>query len=149
MACHRRMDAHIKDLKSKKDHNWKRKLVESFETTLSDPKVSSNVEKYVVPDSDPVEALRGQLGLKTVMACDIFVIGVFRSRMMLELPTYLEQERWALLPPSALLPPCDHPPLLISAPCYPPPALPPLPCYPPPLSHPPPSSPPHTHCWFL
>ena len=87
------MDAHIKELKSKNDHNWKRLLVESFETTLSDPKVSSNVQTYVVPDSDPAEALRGQLGLETVMASDIFVIGVFRSRMMLELPTYLEQER--------------------------------------------------------
>ena len=89
------MDAHIKDLKSRKDPNWKRLLVDSFETTLSDPKVSSNVQKYVIPDSDPVEALRGQQGLKTVMASDIFVIGVFRSRTMFELPTYLEHERWA------------------------------------------------------
>lgn len=56
--CCRRMDAHIKELKHKKDPNWKRLLVESFETTLSDPKVSSNVEIYVVPDSDPVESLR-------------------------------------------------------------------------------------------
>ena len=93
------MDAHIKELKYKKDHNWKRLVVESFETTLSDPKVSSNVQTYVVPDSDPNEALRGQLGLETVMASDIFVIGVFRSRMMLELPTYLEQERSTPLPP--------------------------------------------------
>ncbi|KAL3145359.1 hypothetical protein ABBQ38_001613 [Trebouxia sp. C0009 RCD-2024] len=88
-----RMDAHIRDLKSRKDPNWKRLLVDSFETTLSDPKVSSNVQKYVVPDSDPVEALRGQQGLKTVMASEIFVIGVFRSRTMFELPTYLEHER--------------------------------------------------------
>ena len=107
------MDAHIKELKFKKDHNWKRLLVESFETTLSDPKVSSNVERYVVPDSDPVEALRGQLGLKTVMASDIFVIGVFRSRTMLELPTYLEQERSAMSTPSPPPPPrpsCQYPP---------------------------------------
>lgn len=97
------MDAHIKELKYKKDHNWKRLVVESFETTLSDPKVSSNVQKYVVPDSDPNKALRGQLGLETVMASDIFVIGVFRSRMMLELPTYLEQERSTPLPPLPLL----------------------------------------------
>ena len=107
------MDAHIKELKSKKDHNWKRLLVESFETTLSDPKVSSNVETYVVPDSDPVEALRGQLGLKTVMASDIFVIGVFRSRTMLDLPTYLEQERSAMPPISPHpTPPPPTPPLL-------------------------------------
>lgn len=92
------MDAHIKDLKSKKDPNWKRLLVESFEMTLSDPKVSSNVQKYIIPDTDPVEALRGQQGLKTVMASDMFVIGVFRSRTMFELPTYLEQERWVAGP---------------------------------------------------
>ena len=89
------MDAHIKDLKAKNNPEWKRQLVLSFETTLSDPKVSSNVQQYIVPDSDPTETLRGQLGLKTVMASDIFVIGVYRSRMMLELPTYVEEERQA------------------------------------------------------
>ena len=93
VACCSRMDAHIKDLKAKRIPEWKRQLVLSFETTLSDPKVSSNVQRYTVPDTDPVESLRGQLGLKTAMASDIFVIGVYRSRMMLELPTYVEQER--------------------------------------------------------
>ncbi|KAL0024778.1 hypothetical protein WJX79_006125 [Trebouxia sp. C0005] len=87
------MDHHIKDLKRRQDHNWKRHLVESFETSLRDPPVSRNVEKYTVPNTDPIEALRGQLGLRTVDASDIFVVGVYRSRTMLELPTYTEQER--------------------------------------------------------
>ena len=87
------MDAHIKQLKAKKDSNWKRHLVLSFETTLSDPKVSSYVQQYTVPESDPVEALRGQRGLMTAMASDVFVIGIYRSRTMLEFPTYVEQER--------------------------------------------------------
>jgi hypothetical protein len=87
------MDPHIKDLKRRQDHNWKRHLVDSFETSLRDPPVSCNVEKYTVPDTDPIEALRGQLGLRTVGASDVFVVGVYRSRTMLELPTYTEQER--------------------------------------------------------
>ena len=51
------------------------------------------MEKYTVPETDPIEALRGQLGLRTVGASDVFVVGVYRSRTMLELPTYTEQER--------------------------------------------------------
>ena len=89
----RHMDPHIKDLKRRQDHNWKRHLVDSFETSLKDPPVSRNVEKYTVPETDPIEALRGQLGLRTVGASDVFVVGVYRSRTMLELPTYTEQER--------------------------------------------------------
>ena len=89
----RHMDPHIKDLKRRQDHNWKRHLVDSFETSLRDPPVSRNVEKYTVPETDPIEALRGQLGLRTVGASDVFVVGVYRSRTMLELPTYTEQER--------------------------------------------------------
>ena len=92
-AFSRHMDPHIKDLKRRQDHNWKRHLVDSFETSLKDPPVSRNVEKYTVPDTDPIEALRGQLGLRTVGASDVFVVGVYRSRTMLELPTYTEQER--------------------------------------------------------
>lgn len=87
------MDPHIKDLKRRQDHKWKRHLVDSFETSLKDPPVSRNVEKYTVPETDPIEALRGQLGLRTVGASDVFVVGVYRSRTMLELPTYTEQER--------------------------------------------------------
>lgn len=34
--------------------------------------------------------------MKTVAKSDMFVIGVFRSRVMLELPTFLEQERLAM-----------------------------------------------------
>lgn len=90
---YRHMDKHIKDMKYRKDQNWKRHLVESFETSLHDPPVSSNVEKYTVPDTDPTEALRGQLGLRTVSDSEIFVVGVYRSRTMLELPTYTEHER--------------------------------------------------------
>ena len=88
------MDSHITDLKRKQNPDWKRHLVESFEVGLKDPPVSSNVKKYTVPDTDPIEALRGQLGLRTVEDSDIFVIGVYRSRTMLELPTYTEQERY-------------------------------------------------------
>ncbi|DBA86659.1 TPA: hypothetical protein ACH3X1_005123 [Trebouxia sp. C0004] len=87
------MDPHIRDLKRRQDHNWKRVLVDSFGTSLRDPPVSCNVEKYTVPHTDPIQALRGQLGLRTVGASDVFVVGVYRCRTMLELPTYTEQER--------------------------------------------------------
>lgn len=88
------MNPIIKGLKHCQDHNWKRLLVESFETSMRDPAVSDNVETYTVSDSDPIADLRGQLGLKTVRDSDIFVVGVYRSRTMSELPTYTEQERY-------------------------------------------------------
>ena len=88
------MGPHIKDSKQRGGHSWKRDLVDAFETSLRDPPVSSNVEKYTVPESDPIEALRGELGLRTVKDSDVFVVGVYRSRTMLELPTYTEQERY-------------------------------------------------------
>lgn len=73
--------------------SWRLLLVNSFESSLADPAVSSKVEKYTVPHTDPCAALRGELGLRTTQASKMFAVGVYRSRTMAELPTYMEYER--------------------------------------------------------
>lgn len=87
------MDEATKQLKAAGNPQWKRLLVESFETSMADPGVSSKVQRYIVPQTDHCVALRGQMGLKTTQDCDLFAVGVYRSRTMSELPTYLEIER--------------------------------------------------------
>lgn len=83
-------------LKKSGNPMWRLCLVESFETSMKDPPVSSKVQKYTVPPDDPRKALRGQLGLNVTEDSDIFVIGIYRSRTMSELPTFLEHERLVL-----------------------------------------------------
>ena len=85
-------------LKKSGNPAWRLRLVESFETSMQDPPVSSKVQKYTVPPDDPRKALRGQQGLQVTQDSDIFVIGIYRSRTMSELPTFLEHERWVLQP---------------------------------------------------
>ena len=87
------MDEATKQLKAVGNPHWKRLLVESFETSMADPGVSSKVQTYIVPQTDPRVALRGQMGLKTTQDCDMFAVGIYRSRTMLEFPTFSEIER--------------------------------------------------------
>lgn len=89
----RHMDVPVQQLKCVGNPRWKLLVVQSFETLMKDPGVSSNVEKYVVPQTDPCKALRGEVGLRTTRACSRFAVGVYRSRTMSELPTYSEFER--------------------------------------------------------
>lgn len=95
----RRMSDEIRKLKAHGDPRWRLLLVESFEASLQDPTVSSNVEHCTIPPNDPCVALRGQLGLKAVNDSDIFVIGIYRCRTMSDVPTFQEQERWVLHDP--------------------------------------------------
>ena len=87
------MPVYIRDMKQQGHPQWKKDLVESFETGLQDPPVSNNIETYMVPNTDPVQAIESQLGLRTTVDSDVFVVGIYRSRTMLELPNYTEQER--------------------------------------------------------
>ena len=89
----RHMDPDVQQLKHVGDARWKLCVVQSFEASMRDPGVSSNVEKYVVPQTDPCKALHGEMGLRTTQDCGRFAVGVYRSRTMSELPTYNEFER--------------------------------------------------------
>lgn len=95
------MPVYITLMKEQGHPQWKQQIVESFETSLRDPPVSSNIETYMVPNTDPVQAIESQLGLRTTVDSDVFVVGIYRSRTMLELPNYTEQER--LTPPKDFL----------------------------------------------